>query len=216
VLTCSLTTAPLAVLGKLPEALRLEDGLALVVRQLTERLERDMTGDLGKRLSHPVTDHKSMNPTDPIDQADLVASDAKGDVASRRWTGWPVCPECGRRRQTRCPTCQLGRDDFFRAEMFFAAHRTTVRSGAVSDPPAPENSDDERPAVMLMCPLCEEAFFPEFYWFCQQCGHDFGGGVLVETSEPDELTDRALFVLAAMIGLLVALLAYFWFIIHSG
>ena len=37
----SLATAPLAVLGKLPEALGLRDGLAAVVRQLAERLERE-------------------------------------------------------------------------------------------------------------------------------------------------------------------------------
>jgi predicted transposase YdaD len=49
-LRSSLATAPLAVLGKLPEALRLEDGLALVVRQLAERLERDATGDQADRL----------------------------------------------------------------------------------------------------------------------------------------------------------------------
>jgi hypothetical protein len=157
-----------------------------------------------------------MNPTGPIDQANLAAPDAEGDVAGRLWTGWPVCPECGRRRQTRCPTCQLGRDDFFRAELFFAGHRTTVRTCVVSDPPAPEKSDDDPSAVMLMCPLCEEAFRPEFYRFCQRCGHDFGVGVLVETGESDELTDRALLVLAAVVGLLAALMAYFWFIIHSG
>jgi hypothetical protein len=46
----SLATAPLAVLGKLPEALRLEDGLATVVRQLAERLEREAAGKQADRL----------------------------------------------------------------------------------------------------------------------------------------------------------------------
>ncbi len=45
-----LATAPLAVLGKLPEALQLKDGLAAVVRQLAERLEREATGDQADRL----------------------------------------------------------------------------------------------------------------------------------------------------------------------
>ena len=49
-LRSSLATAPLAVLGKLPEALRLEDALALVVRQLAERLEREAAGDQADRL----------------------------------------------------------------------------------------------------------------------------------------------------------------------
>ena len=49
-LRSSLATAPLAVLGKLPEALGLKDGLAAVIRQLAERLEREATGDQVDRL----------------------------------------------------------------------------------------------------------------------------------------------------------------------
>ncbi len=46
----SLATAPLAVLGKLPETLGLTDGLAAVVRQLAERLEREAAGGQADRL----------------------------------------------------------------------------------------------------------------------------------------------------------------------
>jgi hypothetical protein len=49
-LRSSLATAPLAVLGKLPETLRLTDSLAAVVRQLAERLESEATGDQADRL----------------------------------------------------------------------------------------------------------------------------------------------------------------------
>jgi predicted transposase YdaD len=49
-LRSSLATAPLAVLGKLPEKLGLKDGLAAVVRQLAERLEHEATGDQADRL----------------------------------------------------------------------------------------------------------------------------------------------------------------------
>jgi hypothetical protein len=49
-LRSSLATAPLAVLGKLPEAIGLKDGLAAVVQQLAERLEREATGDQADRL----------------------------------------------------------------------------------------------------------------------------------------------------------------------
>ncbi len=45
-----LATVPLAVLGKLPETLGLTDGLAAVVRQLAERLEREATGGQADRL----------------------------------------------------------------------------------------------------------------------------------------------------------------------
>jgi predicted transposase YdaD len=46
----SLATAPLAVLGKLPETIGLTDGLAAVVRQLAERLEREAVGNQADRL----------------------------------------------------------------------------------------------------------------------------------------------------------------------
>jgi predicted transposase YdaD len=49
-LRSSLATAPLAVLGKLPETLGLTDGLAAVVRQLVERLEREAARDQADRL----------------------------------------------------------------------------------------------------------------------------------------------------------------------
>ena len=49
-LRSSLTTAPLAVLGKLPETLGLTDGLAAVVRQLAERLERESVASPADRL----------------------------------------------------------------------------------------------------------------------------------------------------------------------
>ena len=49
-LRSSLATAPLAVLGKLPESLGLTDGLVSVIRQLAERLESEATGDQADRL----------------------------------------------------------------------------------------------------------------------------------------------------------------------
>ena len=49
-LRSSLATAPLAVLGKLPESLRLEDALASVIRQLAQRLEQEAAGEQADRL----------------------------------------------------------------------------------------------------------------------------------------------------------------------
>ena len=46
----SLATAPLSVLGRLPETFGLTDGLAAVVRQLAVRLEREAAGDQADRL----------------------------------------------------------------------------------------------------------------------------------------------------------------------
>ncbi|MCL4207778.1 MAG: hypothetical protein KJ000_35280 [Pirellulaceae bacterium] len=135
-----------------------------------------------------------------------------------RWAQWPVCPDCGRRRQTRCPTCDLGGDDFSMAEVYFASpRRATPRCSACSPLEScgspPEEGDDS--TVLLMCPDCEEAFAPEFYRLCQHCGHDFGAGLLTETTEADQVTDRALHVLAGLIALVAALLVYFWFVTRA-
>jgi hypothetical protein len=99
--------------------------------------------------------------------------------------------------------------------MYFAPRGTKSRQCSACDPLEPGESanNDQDSVAMLMCPVCEEAFSPVFYRWCQQCGHDFGDGLLVQTPEPDELTDRALIVLAAMVGLFIALITYFWLLI---
>lgn len=127
---------------------------------------------------------------------------------------WPICPSCGQRRCTRCPTCLIGGDHFLRAEMFDAApDANSGRSHAKQSSRGEATKDDGDRPVMLMCPVCGEAFKPEFYRRCQWCGHDHGDGMLVESIESDQWTDRALMVLFGLIGLVLALLTYFWIIL---
>src|SRR2546421_12590284 len=49
-LAADLGVAPLAMLGRLPEGLSLEDGLAAVARQVVERLTNEAAPDRGKKL----------------------------------------------------------------------------------------------------------------------------------------------------------------------
>jgi hypothetical protein len=49
-LQADLGVTPLAVLGRLPEGLSLEDGLANVVRRLAERVEREASAERAKKL----------------------------------------------------------------------------------------------------------------------------------------------------------------------
>jgi hypothetical protein len=121
------------------------------------------------------------------------------------WLDWPCCPQCGRRRQTFCPTCDLGGDDLPLAEFIpTAAPLETARTD--SDSAGTKDGD----SVLLMCPSCDEAFAPGFYRLCQQCGHDFGDGLQVESEAQDELTGRTLFVLIGLAALAMAVLVYFW------
>lgn len=69
------------------------------------------------------------------------------------------------------------------------------------------------PAVMLVCPICDEAFPPKFFRRCRHCEHDFGSGLELDSSEESAANYRVLFtllgVLAAMAGIAVYLLFLF-------
>ena len=119
------------------------------------------------------------------------------ELGTPRWQ-WPCCPQCSRRRQARCPTCDLGSDDFPLAD-----YLPGLETEAVENPPS---------GLLLMCPTCDEAFAPQFYRYCQQCGHDFGGGVVPDATEADALTGRAAVVLFALVLLALAMLVYFWWL----
>jgi len=154
--------------------------------------------------------------TEPVERIEGEgASRDRSEADSGRWTDWPCCPHCGRRRRTRCPTCDLGSDDFSLAEYIPAAESLPVTEGcsscgsvARSDQPA----CDRDFGVLLMCPDCDEAFSPQFYRLCEQCGYDFGDGLLVDAADSDRVPDRALLALAGLIVLAAALLAYFWYL----
>lgn len=118
---------------------------------------------------------------------------------------WPDCPQCGRRRQTRCPTCDIGGDDFSLAEYLPTLGPPARLESQETPPPIPQE-------LLLMCPACDEAFSPQFYRFCERCGYDFGDGLVLEAAEVDILTGRALIVLAGLVGLAVAIMAYFWWL----
>ena len=154
-----------------------------------------------------------------MESSDRIKGEGSGCDGSHaeddRWADWPTCPHCGRRRQTRCPTCDLGGDDFSLAEFIPAAESLPVTKGCSS---CGSGGHVNRPVserdfgVLLMCPACEEAFSPTFYRLCEQCGHDFGDGLSVDVTGSDRVTDRALLVLAVLIVLGAAMLGYFWYL----
>jgi hypothetical protein len=136
--------------------------------------------------------------------------DATEPLDDGKWLDWPCCPECGRRRQTYCRTCDLDGDDFSLAEFIPTAaplEATQGGSDAVDHSVAKQGD-----SVLLMCPSCDEAFAPGFYRLCQQCGYDFGDGLEVQSGAQDELTGRMLFVLIGLGGLAIAILIYFWYL----
>jgi hypothetical protein len=154
--------------------------------------------------------------TQPADRADdeLPAFD-RGHADGERWADWPCCPDCGRRRRTRCPTCDLGSDEFLLAEYLPVAESLPAARGCSScgtGAPSGPSACEPDFGVLLMCPACDEAFSPQFYRLCEQCGHDFGDGTLVQAADADRVSDRALLVLAGLIALGLAMLAWFWYL----
>lgn len=77
---------------------------------------------------------------------------------------------------------------------------------AATPPDSPTDAGEDDPAVMLLCPTCDEAFSPRFYRWCENCGHDFGSGR--ETGPPEESSTNQRVVVALLA--LVAAMAGLW------
>ncbi|MBW3596909.1 MAG: hypothetical protein KY475_06490 [Planctomycetes bacterium] len=122
------------------------------------------------------------------------------------WADWPRCPDCGKRRQARCAICGFASDDFPLAEY----QELGLQSITTRD------ADDDAESsyrVLLMCPVCEEAFRPRFYARCAACGFEFGEGVRI-AGGAEPLPPRVIWLTAGLAAGLLALLAYFWAILR--
>lgn len=110
---------------------------------------------------------------------------------------WPCCPNCGQRRHTSCPACETA--------------GTTFPPGFMGGEPA-DGQHADRTKLVLVCPICDEVFVPEFLARCEWCGHQFGDGreaLPAELSEPSEFNGRALAVLAGIVITVAAMIAFF-------
>jgi hypothetical protein len=133
-------------------------------------------------------------PTAEEDEGSLSPPQAACD--EDRWQDWPVCPQCGQRRQARCPICGTAGTDFPLADL--------DRAGGVSQ-------------VLLFCPTCDDHFRPEFYRRCHACGHDYRCGVLPAGERPppaERLSLRQGVLLAAILAFLAGLIGYFAWIVR--
>jgi hypothetical protein len=116
---------------------------------------------------------------------------------------WPRCPQCHERRLAVCRICETAGSDF---------------PLAYEGPTAPEE-DAVRPAMMVVCPTCDEPFYPRYYKLCEHCGHEFPDGVALPQPpgapqvEPANF-GRVLLILAGTIGVLGAIAFYLWWIVQ--
>ncbi|MFO0817083.1 MAG: DUF2007 domain-containing protein [Pirellulales bacterium] len=100
------------------------------------------------------------------------------------WEDWPCCPRCRRRRLTYCPSCHTAGTKFPLAE-FVSPESPDAPIRLVGD-----NRENPYDSVLVVCPTCDEAFTPQFYRRCENCGHEFGGGIDPPESTPFEETAR--------------------------
>ena len=128
----------------------------------------------------------------------------------RIWTRWPLCPSCGKRRQTVCPVCGVAGDGFPLAEYLAPAEPVRDSRNSVCD----QNEVGEEPReILLICAQCDEAFPPSFYRFCAQCGYDSVEGIEIPRADVEQISDRVLWAITGLIVVATAVMVYFWLLL---
>lgn len=122
------------------------------------------------------------------------------DAASAPPTEWPTCPDCSQRRHTSCPVCETAGTDFARAFMPAAPQRDAGPAGAAEK-------------LLVLCPVCDEPFAPDFSARCEWCGHKFTDGrELPPASRRLEVNARVWFVVAGLALVAATVTAFFFYI----
>ena len=120
----------------------------------------------------------------------------------------PVCPQCGRLRQTMCPVCKTAGTEFPWADEEFSApaalHQIATADND-ADAPAAVISD----GLMLVCTTCDEPFEPGYARRCEWCGHDFGRGFQWEREQHEPISGRAILIAVCLVAVTLAVFAYF-------
>jgi hypothetical protein len=150
---------------------------------------------------------------------------AESPLESPAWEGpsppgpdaWPTCPECGRRRLTRCPACGTSGTDFLSGDANLSGASGLAATagqgpccgpaGCTSTGPVPEGEAQS----LVLCPTCDEPFAPQYPRRCEWCGHEFADGYEADSSPPPaetQLNARVLVAIMAITVLAIVLAAY--------
>ncbi len=144
--------------------------------------------------------------------------------ADRMWEDWPACTQCGRPRQTVCPTCgQAGNCLPLAGYQAAAEPQRNSRIPPVhpdslqQTDPTPDTDVPQRPQhPLLLCPRCDEAFAPRFYRICPACGCDAGSGLELQSLVSEHASNSVLLAVYGLVAVGGALLLYFWFLFRGA
>lgn len=138
---------------------------------------------------------------DGIEADDRLGDDGEDeeDEASLTDANWPRCPSCGRGRHTSCPHCGTAGNRFPRA---YFPPGTVDRESAAAE------------GINVICEICDEPFTARFPARCEWCGYRFTDGQEAPTPPPfaDEMNWRVWLVLAGLVAIGAAVLAWGWYI----
>lgn len=77
-------------------------------------------------------------------------------------------------------------------------------TAAADDDPGPPPGG-AGPDVLLVCPICDEAFPPRFFRRCRKCGHDFGSGPELDAGEESTANYRIIITLLAVLAIMAGI-----------
>lgn len=127
--------------------------------------------------------------------AELTALDREHPEES-----WPTCPHCSRRRHTSCPICETAGTEFEIAFMPGAEGEGEVATQAPGK-------------LLVLCPICDEAFRPKFPSRCEWCGHWFtaesAAAPAAAANYESEFNGRVWFTIIALLVVMAGVWALF-------
>jgi len=125
-----------------------------------------------------------------------IAEKPGAEPEEETWRDWPLCPECGQKRQVLCSICGSAGTDFPLMDV--------LRSGGNEQ-------------VLLFCRTCDDHFRPKFYRRCHACGHEFSDGIRVGAEGPIErepVSPRVWIVAGGLAVVVAAIVGYFAWVLR--
>ena len=150
----------------------------------------------------------------------------------RIWNDWPACPQCGRPRQTVCPTCGGAGNQFpladyqgvgepqrrsreLEQQRELDSHVESRESRLEESAPSDLATSQPMCRELLLCPRCDEVFKPQFYRICPACGDDAGEGMEDAYQVHEQVGSRVLLAVYGLVAIAVLLLTYFWLLFRD-